>query len=132
MKKLFFGLLLIAAGAGVFFYLQNKKQTSSQNTIQKGLIVGKWKIDLYQPAKDSAQPHYQYSFLKNGTLLRSINDTAKADTLHYDWVNDTEHIWKRKADDSIINRFTIMKLSPDSLQLQTLDSTGIILLTKLK
>jgi len=54
MKNLFIGLLIVAAGAGAFFFLRNKKQ-SSEVRIDKELLVGKWKLQSFQAGKDSGK-----------------------------------------------------------------------------
>ena len=128
MNKLFIGLLIVAAGAGVFFLLRKKKNTTAGNGIKKEWIVGKWKADA---GKDSAFSRYSYDFLKDGNILRSLNDSAKADTLHYEWNKTNELVWKEKASDSTGNIFSVLKLTLDTLQVQSKDS-ATILFTKLK
>lgn len=127
MNKLFIGLLIVAAGAGVFFLLRKKKNTTS-NDIKKEWLVGKWKADA---GKDSAFSSYHYDFLKDGIILRSLNDSAKADTSHYEWNKNNALIWKEKAGDSTGKVFSVLKLTQDSLQVQSKDSITI-LFTKLK
>jgi hypothetical protein len=132
MNKLFIGLLIIAAGAGVFFLLRKKSTaTVTPNEIKKEWIVGKWKTESYQPAKDSAQPLYRYDFLKGGNVLRSLSDSAKTDSLHYEWNRNNELVWKEKGSDSTGNVFAVLHLSQDSLQLKGKDSSAI-LFTKVK
>ena len=128
MNKLFIGLLLVAAGAGIFFLLQKKKSTTSNIEIKKEWIVGKWKADA---GKDSAFSKYSYDFLKDGNIIRSLNDSAKTDTAHYEWNKVNELVWKEKINDSTGTIFSIVKLTQDSLQLQSTDSVGI-LFTKAK
>ena len=43
MKKLFIGLLIIAAGAGAYYFLQ-KKKSEPTDKLDKELLVGKWKM----------------------------------------------------------------------------------------
>ena len=132
MNKLFIGLLIIAAGAGAFFLLLKKNNPVDAITeIKKEWIIGKWKTESRQPAKDSAQPLYRYDFLKNGNVLRSLNDSAKADTLLYEWNKNNELVWKEKASDSTGRVFAVLQLNQDSLQVKGKDST-IILFTKMK
>ncbi|HEY6063499.1 MAG TPA: hypothetical protein VIV35_07815, partial [Chitinophagaceae bacterium] len=97
MNKLFIGLLIVAAGAGAFFLLRKKKNSTTTNDIKKEWIVGKWKADA---GKDSAFSNYSYDFLKDGNMVRSLNDSAKADTSHYEWNRNNALIWKDKASDS--------------------------------
>ncbi|HMK25227.1 MAG TPA: hypothetical protein VK483_04290 [Chitinophagaceae bacterium] len=128
MNKLFIGLLIVAAGAGTFFLLRKKNNTTTTNDIKKEWIVGKWKADA---GKDSAFRSYNYDFLKDGNVIRSLNDSAKADTSHYEWNKKNELIWKKNAGDSTGRIFSVLKLTQDSLQVQSKDSTTI-LFTKLK
>ena len=128
MNKLFIGLLIVAAGAGTFFLLRKKKNTTTTNDIKKEWIIGKWKADA---GKDSAFSMYHYDFLKDGNIVRSLNDSAKADTSHYEWKKANELVWKEKPGDSTGKIFSVLKLTQDSLQVQSKDSV-IILFTKLK
>jgi hypothetical protein len=128
MNKLFIGLLIVAAGAGAFFLLRKKKSTTTTNDIKKEWIVGKWKADA---GKDSAFSSYSYDFLKDGSILRSLNDSAKADTSHYEWNKNNALIWKEKAGDSTEKIFSVLKLTQDSLQVQAADSSTV-LFTKVK
>ena len=60
MNKLFIGLLIIAAGAGVFFFLRNKKSGTSTG-LQKELLVGKWKLDSPDvKTRDKQRPVYGF------------------------------------------------------------------------
>jgi hypothetical protein len=130
MNKLLIGLLVIAAGAGAFLLFNKKKNAISTTEINKELIIGKWKTDAV-PANDSGFNKYSYHFEKEGVLLRSISDSAKADTAHYEWNKANELVWKEKASDSIGKIYSIVKLTSDSLQLQAADS-ATMLFTKLK
>jgi hypothetical protein len=128
MNKLFIGLLIVAAGAGAFFLLRKKKNTTTINDIKKEWIVGKWKADA---CKDSAFSSYSYDFLKDGNIIWSLNDSAKADTSHYEWNKANELVWKEKTSDSTGKIFSVVKLTQDSLQVQSKDSVSI-LFTKAK
>ena len=122
MNKLFIGLLIVAAGAGVFFVLRKKKNTTTSN-INKEWIIGKWKTDA---GKDSAFSQYSYDFLKEGNIVRSLNDSVKADTSHYEWNKNNELVWKESTGDSTGKVFSILKLTQDSLQVQSKDSVQIL------
>jgi hypothetical protein len=128
MNKLFIGLLIVAAGAGVFFFLRKQKNTSTNNDIKKEWIIGKWKADA---GKDSVFSNYNYDFLKDGDILRSLNDSAKADTSHYEWNKANELVWKENAGDSTGKIFAVLKLTQDSLQVQSKDSVTVLFI-KLK
>lgn len=121
MKKVFIGLLILAAGAGVFFLLRKKKNETAI-TINKELIVGKWKAVAEQPAKDSAQPIYQYEFQQPGAVIRSLSDSAITDTSYYEWSRKNELVWKQNASDTAGTIYTVVLLTKDSLQLQSKDS----------
>jgi hypothetical protein len=123
MNKLFIGLLIVAAGAGAFFLLRKKKNATATKDIKKEWIVGKWKADA---GKDSAFSQYNYDFLKDGSIVRSINDSAKADTSHYEWNKNNELLWKENAGDSTGKIFSVLKLTQDSLQVQAADSSRVL------
>jgi hypothetical protein len=123
MNKLFIGLLIVAAGAGAFFLLRKKKNTTTTNEIKKEWIVGKWKAGA---GKDSPFSMYSYDFLKDGNIIRSLNDSAKADTSHYEWNKTNELVWKEKLGDSTGKIFSVLKLTQDSLQVQAADSSTVL------
>ncbi|MEI2737388.1 MAG: hypothetical protein V9F01_01225 [Chitinophagaceae bacterium] len=130
MNKLLIGLLVVAAGAGAFLLLRKKKNAVIANEIKKEWIVGKWKSDAVV-ANDSGFSKYSYDFQKDGNVVRSLNDSAKADTSHYEWSKANQLVWKEKTGDSIGRIFSVLKLTQDSLQVQAADSSNI-LFTKLK
>jgi hypothetical protein len=146
MKKVFIGLLIIAAGAGAFYFLQKKKNEAG-NTIQKELIVGKWKLDpLSVRPKDSTTGlliaitgtadsnflKYHYDFGSGGSIIQSLNDAVKAGTFRYEWTKKNELAWKENATDSSASElFTVTKLTDDSLLLLSKDSATFVF-TKLK
>lgn len=124
MNKLFIGLLILAAGAGVFYYFNQRTcNKPPQDSISKELLIGKWKAVAEQAAKDSAQPVYQYEFQQAGTILRSLNDSAIADTSQYEWSNNNELVWKETPADSVGKIYAVVLLTKDSLQLLSKDST---------
>ena len=136
MNKLFIGLLIVAAGAGAFFLLR-KKNTTEVAQINKELIIGTWKTDAVM-ANDSGFNKYSYDFQKEGIVIRSLNDSAKADTSHYEWSKANELVWpewtfseKEKVSDSAGKAYVVTKLTQDSLQFQTADSSTV-LFTKVK
>ncbi|MDZ4794762.1 MAG: hypothetical protein SGI83_10830 [Bacteroidota bacterium] len=130
MNKLIIGLLIVAAGAGVFFFLRKQKETTIASNIRQEWILGKWETDSFSKT-DSASGKYQFYFQKNGILILSLNDSAKADTAHYEWNKASELIWKENATDSTGKAYVIAKMTQDSLQMQSADS-ATILFTKLK
>jgi hypothetical protein len=136
MKKTILAVILLAAAGGtVYYFLQNKK--SSSNSIQKELIVGKWKMDsLYEKSDsndlftsimgmiDSNLFHYDYDFQKDGHILKLLKASVQKDTSHYEWSGKNVLLWKEYGD-SIGESLTVSKLTTDSLVLQTKDSTTI-------
>ncbi len=137
MNKLLIGLLIVAAGTGAFFLLRKKNEATATTDLKKEWIIGQWKTDAVMD-KDSNFSKYRFDFQKDGQLLRSLNDSAAADTAQYEWSKTNELVWsawtpseKEKAADSIGKNFAVVKLTQDSLQVRGNDSV-IILFTKLK
>ena len=142
MKKLFFGLLIVAVGAGAF-YLFNKQKTENNTGIQTELITGKWKLDSISPGKDSNSTmgwimmldsnlmKYDYEFKKNGDLLISLRDSLQADSSHYEWNKKQQLVLKDKKTDSTAEILDVVALNKDSLRLIDKDSS-FILFTRLK
>jgi hypothetical protein len=143
MKKVFIGLLIIAAGAGTFYFLQ-KKKAGTDKAVEKELLIGNWKMDsLHLAPKNSANlvtallltdsgiHKYRFSFQKEGTFLQTINDSVKADTSYYEWPKKNELMIKESVKDSAGETYLIKKLSMDTLVLQSKDS-AVFVLTKLK
>jgi hypothetical protein len=145
MKKLFFGLLIIAAGAGAFFYFKNKKQIIAASPDQKELILGKWKMNSIQTPMDSSSSFmvgimgmvdtnlmkYDYEFTKDGNIRRSLGDSLTKDSSRYEWNATDQLVWKDYPSDTTGELLKITRLTTDSLQLQSPDS-AIIIFTKLK
>jgi len=127
MNKVFIGLLVVAAGAGVFFYFRKKNKETKDPAFKKEWIIGKWEFK----AKDSAEQSFHYQFDSTGTVLKSVSDTIKADTLHYSWDKKNKLVFGKTEDDSTAKIFSIVKLTSDTLQIQSKDSV-ITLFTKVK
>jgi len=130
MNKLLIGLLIVAAGTGAFFLLRKKKEQTVIAELNKEWILGAWKTDAILQ-NDSNFNKYRFDFQKDGNLVRSLNDSVKADTAHYEWNKANELVWKEKAADSTGKNYTVVKLTQDSLAVQGHDSV-VILFTKLK
>ena len=125
MNKLLIGLLLVAAGAGAYFLLKRKKDQPVANAINKELIIGKWKPERTDPGDSSTIP-YRYEFLKDGTVLHSLNDSVLTDSSRYEWNKKDQMVWKENAADSAGRVFSIVKLTTDSLQVQLPDSSTLL------
>ena len=145
MKKVFIGLLITAAGAGIFFLLQKKNKPVNASYIQKDLIVGKWKLDSLYSLKDSssdlmtdgfglADPNlliYEYAFTKEGSIELSLKDSLTKDSSRYEWINEGQLAWKEYPANKTIEVFDVSLLNSDSLSLRSKDSV-ILLFTKVK
>jgi hypothetical protein len=131
MQKQIIGLLLVVAAAtGVYFYFVNSRTCDKppQSPTNQALIIGKWKTAAIEPAIDSAEGTYLYNFLNNGKMLRSTNDTTKADTIFYNWNQTAAAILMKLGEDSIEKEFVITKLNTDTLQWQTPTKVMVTLL----
>lgn len=132
MNKLLVALLIVVAAAGAFFYFnQRSGNKPQQDLITKEWIVGKWKTVSYQPVTDTVQPMYQYDFQKEGIVLRSTSDSAKADSSQYAWNKNNDLVIKKHPVDSVQQTFTVVKLTQDSLQVKSQNNSEI-LFTRLK
>jgi hypothetical protein len=128
MKKIIIGLLIIAAGTAVFFLFRNNKNIAVTNEFPKDSILGKWKPG---EGNDSNFSKFQFDFQKNGNVIRSLNDSAKADTSFYEWNKANQLIWNEKSGDSTGKVYQVTKLTKDSLQIQGADSS-IVLYIRMK
>ena len=143
MKKLFIGLLIIAAGAGTYYILQKKKTNNDQH-LDKELLVGQWKVDaLHVSPKDSANlaailllndstlKNTRYDFQKDGHFVQTHHDAGKSDSSYYEWNNKNELLIKESPGDSLSEIYSINKLDKDSLILRSKDS-AVFVLTRIK
>jgi hypothetical protein len=130
MKKLLIGLLITAAaGTGVYFYFNPKKEDKPKDPlVTKELIIGRWKVATIEPITDSAEKKFSYDFMQEGTALRLISDTVKADTVHYEWNKESGLVIKENPADSIGKVYAVAKLTADTLQLQSAAKSVITLL----
>ncbi|MGB3005611.1 MAG: hypothetical protein WBC06_03815 [Chitinophagaceae bacterium] len=125
MKKLLIGLLIIAAGTAAFFLFRNKKETIVTDELTKEWILGKWKPG---ERNDSNFSRFQFDFKKDGNVVRSIKDSSITDTSYYEWNKANELVWKEKASDSTGKVYLVSKLTLDSLMIQAVDSSTILLI----
>ena len=142
MKKLFIGLLIIAAGTAIFLMLQNKDKTITGNNFQKEQIIGKWKLDSLWSLKDSNThfikglfdpklKKYHYEFKKDGSIFQFADDSLTKDSSRYEWTKDNQLIWNENFANEKGEVFNISLFSSDSMQLQSKDSS-VLLFTKVK
>ncbi len=134
MNKFLIGLLLVAAGAGVFFLLRKKKNVAAP-AVNKEWIIGAWQTEKTMPG-DSVKTTVTLDFGKDGKLLRSRND-APADTAAYSWKGEKElqlpEIFPAGDKDSSGNSgqvFEVVRLTTDSLQLRSADSTETLFIKR--
>ena len=145
MKKVFIGLLMLAAGAATFFLLQKKDKPITRNNIQKEWIIGKWKLDSLHFLKDSndnflvgimgmVEPNlkkYHYEFTKDGSISVSLGDSLTKDSSRYEWNKKDQLIWKEYPTDTTGEVFNVSIPHKDSLVVQSQDSS-VLLFTKVK
>jgi hypothetical protein len=130
MNKLFIGLLIAAAGAGAFFLLRKKSNTPQIAELNKEWIFGKWKVDSYQPVKDSNSLRSRYDFDSSGLVVRTL-DSLKQDSSRYHWNKKDELVMTEGFTDSLEYVYSVLKLTPDTLHIRSADSV-VILFTKMK
>ena len=145
MKKVFIGLLMLAAGAATFFLLQKKDKPITGNNIQKEWIIGKWKLDSLHFLKDSNDnflvgimgmvesnlKKYHYEFTKDGSISVSLGDSLTKDSSRYEWNKKDQLIWKEYPTDTTGEVFNVSIPHKDSLVVQSQDSS-VLLFTKVK
>ena len=143
MKKVFIGLLMLAAGAATFFLLQKKDKPITGNNIQKEWIIGKWKLDSLHFLKDSNDnflvgimgmvelnlKKYHYEFTKDGSISVSLGDSLTKDSSRYEWNKKDQLIWKEYPADTTGEVFNVSIPHKDSLVVQSQDSS-VLLFTK--
>jgi hypothetical protein len=130
MNKAFIGLLIIiAAGAGVFFFLRKQNKTS----LNKEWIAGSWKLDslahkdssshgiLLLP--DVALKSYQYNFNTDSSKLVIVGDSGSTVSLYYQWRNGNKLMVMDNATDTTGDVVTVNQLTNDKMVVQSVDST---------
>ncbi len=145
MKKVFTGLLILAAGVAAFWFLQKKDKPTTGTGIQKELLIAKWKLDSIALPKDSTNSFmtgiigivatelmaYQYELKKDGAISLSLGDSLLKDSSRYEWNKENQLVWKEYPADTSNTVFTVSTLNKDSLMLQSKDSV-ILMFTKVK
>jgi len=145
MKKLFIGLLIVAAGAAIFLLLQKKDKPVTASTFQQEKIIGKWKFDSILFTNDSIEKlmpgimlmvdsnlrKYHYEFTKDGSVAFSLGDLLIKDRSGYEWNNENQLVWKENSTDTSGDVFKISLFTNDSLALQSKDSS-VLLFTRVR
>jgi|SRR5688572_13898083 hypothetical protein len=143
MKKVFIGLLIIAAAAGAYYFLRKANKPETITEVNKELLVGEWKLDSLQFPKDSSKSQnlnilllidsnltkYRYVFTKDSTMTLHPLDSSTVERSGYLWAKNDLVI--RKDSSSTADSLTVSILNKDSLVLQDKDST-ILFFTKIK
>lgn len=138
MKKFFIGLLVLAAGASLYFLLQ-EDQLFTRKNIHKESLIGKWKLDSIQLPEDSndaflvsrmglADPYVKnrrYEFTRGGAISISLEDSATSDSAWYSWTKKGRLNWKTFSADTTGNLFNVSLLNSDSLILLAQDSVSL-------
>jgi hypothetical protein len=122
MKKIFIGLLILAAGAGAYYLLSQQKNIVSVSENKEALLLGKWKAGFPAIGKDSLFAGFQYEFLKEGLALIRDTATATTDSSVYEWSKAGELLFRENAADSVTNVYTVLLLTKDSLQVKNKDN----------
>ncbi|MCX6317315.1 MAG: hypothetical protein NTW29_08490 [Bacteroidetes bacterium] len=132
MKKVFIALLVVAAAGTAYFLYTRKTTTTGTVAVNKELLTGKWKSANTIPVADTTTPLYQYEFRQDGLLLRTVSDTAKADTMHYTWDKSNALVWKQQATDTAGTVYNVVQLTSDSLALKAASPVTELSLTRVK
>ena len=119
MKKIIFGLLIVAAGAGAYYLLSQQKNSKPVIENNSTLLLGKWKAERRVSGIDSSLlSGFQYEVLKNGVGLVSDSSAAVADSFYYAWTDAGELQISLNATDTAMEKFNVVMLNNDSLQLK--------------
>ena len=128
MKKLMIGLLVAAAGTGIYFFVIKKNKEKPIDTgFNKELIIGKWAGET-KAVPYSTTISLSWEFRKDGTALFAASDTAKTDTLYYSWKDSIGLKVQKSPADSLEMVYEVSKLTADSLELKQTGSDPILLL----
>jgi len=134
MKKVFIVLLIVAIGAGVYFYFSRKPKASTSNS--KELIVGEWRVDSLQVPNDDTIFDFEkiglsskaiFKFDTTGLVVRQQFDSTIADTSFYRFVENNQMVWSHMPKDSLTKPMHIVNLSAGKLTLQCYDNSRAVL-----
>src|SRR5688500_12263840 len=119
MNKLIIALLIIAAAAGIYFFVNSKKEKPTAQQSKKELIIGSWKIGSIEPTKDSSNVPVSWNVQDDIVLIQRNSTAATTDTVYYEWTKTDDLLLKQNRQDPIATSFVILKLTSDSLQVQS-------------
>ncbi|MBN8688968.1 MAG: hypothetical protein J0M10_18300 [Chitinophagales bacterium] len=116
MKKIFIGLLILAAGTGAYFLLKQPQTPTPDSENRTVLLQGNWVARFPATGKDSLFTTFQYAFLQDGLALIRDTATATTDSSYYAWSKTGDLLFKEKQTDSVaVNTYTVLLLNKDSL-----------------
>ena len=132
MKNVFIGLLVLAAGAGVYFFLiQKQKGPEQEKGLHKEWITGQWKISPPEPGGDSLLTDGQWEFRKNGEAFYQAAGQTEKDTLRFNWQQDSTLQISSRTNDKFGISFRVLRLTADTMQWEG-DEQQTLQLLKLK
>lgn len=119
MKKIFIGLLIIAAGAGIYYLLSAPKNNVPVTENRSALLIGNWKSVASGNGTDSSGlSGMLYEVQKDGLVLVRDSATVAADTVYYSWTTAGDLQLNPTKADSTRENFNVVLLNKDSLQLK--------------
>lgn len=123
MKKIFIGLLIVAAGAGAYYLLTQSKNIVPVTENNSTLLLGKWKAGEPGSGSDSSLlDGSQYDVLKDGLVLVRDSADAAPDNVYYTWTANGDLQIRLKSTDSTGENLKVVQLTKDSLQLKDKNS----------
>lgn len=123
MKKIFIGLLIVAAGAGAYYLLSQPKNIEPSTENNSTLLLGKWKAgDPVSGSDSSLLDGAEYDVLKDGLVLVRDSVNAAPDSVFYVWTTNGDLQIRTKSTDSTGENLNVVLLTKDSLQLKDKNS----------
>ena len=127
MKKVWIGLLIAAAGTGVYFFIKSRQQTDKPIVSgHQEWLIGKWTGQSVDQVPDSLSSVQQWEFKQDGIAIFSKEKPLTNDTLQYVW-KDSTSLGIKSATDSTATVFRVIQQAADSLILESSDSSRILL-----